>query len=183
MSLVDPHANLTDKQIAEKPSTCLNCIRAQWKLSKNGAFHPSGDGTCSWSPPEILLPDDQSTVTGHFFMAGRQAPRPFGGHIDRHAPYHNCPLWQGVGGNAPEGILQAEGDAEHFGVGYVMVTRGIGGVLRYKRIDPQNVFIRADGATVIHPIKESQSTGEQGILTPTGRIVYKKHTRKSENES
>ena len=33
--------------------TCLGCQYADWKRSKNGALHPSGDGQCTY---EVIIP-------------------------------------------------------------------------------------------------------------------------------
>ncbi len=75
----------------EHRTPCLGCKFAKWKQTKCGRLHPSGDGRCTWTMPEIVLP-----ISMYFFGAGSNSPRPSGGWISRHeTPKHpTCPQFQ-----------------------------------------------------------------------------------------
>jgi hypothetical protein len=67
--------------------TCLDCARAEWRLTKAGKLHPDGSGRCLWVLDPILLPKA-------FFYVGRilnEVPKPNGGFIERKTPYSDCP--------------------------------------------------------------------------------------------
>lgn len=71
---------------------CTTCGLAQWKVTKAGRLHPSGDGRCGWQMPVVAI---ASAFYYHGF-SGRDrkaAPAPSGGHIERHSPYTDCPTW------------------------------------------------------------------------------------------
>jgi hypothetical protein len=37
-------------------SPCESCRFAKWQRTANGRRHPSGDGRCTWAPPDAPLP-------------------------------------------------------------------------------------------------------------------------------
>jgi hypothetical protein len=37
-------------------SPCESCRFAEWRRTTNGRRHPSGDGKCTWAPPDAPLP-------------------------------------------------------------------------------------------------------------------------------
>lgn len=65
---------------------CTTCAYANWRRTEAGRLHPSGDGRCSWTFPEIALPK-----AFYWTGFGMTAPRPSGGHINRKQPHPDCP--------------------------------------------------------------------------------------------
>lgn len=67
---------------------CLDCAFANWNKTVSGRLHPSGDGRCTWTMPEIQVPKSM------YYLASadnrRLVPRPIGGQINRHHPEENC---------------------------------------------------------------------------------------------
>lgn len=72
--------------------TCLDCGYAEWKRTSSGRLHPSKDGMCRWTMPEIDIPK------ARYWIGYRYSnPQPSGGHIDRGHPYDDCPCWKPLG--------------------------------------------------------------------------------------
>lgn len=67
---------------------CMGCKYAQWKTTKAGRLHQSGDGRClyKWKAPPI--PACMYWISDH-------APAPYGGHINRRKEFKDdCPMYQ-----------------------------------------------------------------------------------------
>lgn len=66
---------------------CKKCRYAEWKRTKTGSLHPSGDGRCEYPYKLPRLPASMNWV-------GWAAPKPCGGYINRqgelavHCPYY-----------------------------------------------------------------------------------------------
>lgn len=54
---------------------CKDCKHADWKKTKAGRLHPSGDGQCRIIYKIMPLPQSMYWVGGE--------PSPYGGHINR----------------------------------------------------------------------------------------------------
>jgi len=54
---------------------CLKCKHAEWRKTKNGRLHPSGDGRCTYPYKIPELP-----AAKYWFST---IPSPHGGHINR----------------------------------------------------------------------------------------------------
>ena len=68
-------------------TTCLGCRYADWKRTKSGRLHSSGDGRCSF---EIVIP----VLPLAFYWVG-SPPKPTCGFIDRRRTYDNhCAYYQ-----------------------------------------------------------------------------------------
>jgi len=68
--------------------TCMGCGYAEWKKTKTGRLHPSGEGKCTYKYNAPALPNSMH------FMGNRQPPEPMGGWIDRKHVYEtHCPYW------------------------------------------------------------------------------------------
>lgn len=67
-------------------TNCTKCIYAQWKRTKNGRLHPSGDGRCGYKYAVPPLPVAMYWILG--------VPNPSGGHINRHKGcLSECPYY------------------------------------------------------------------------------------------
>jgi hypothetical protein len=66
--------------------TCANCTLAKWERTTAGRLHPSGEGRCAWTLPEIPL-------ARAFYSDRESLSMPFGGYVWRHKPYSDCPCW------------------------------------------------------------------------------------------
>lgn len=69
---------------------CLDCKYARWYKTKNGRMHQSGDGTCQWKYPVIVLP-----VAFYFWQWSGKMPEPSGGFINRHK-LRECPAAEAI---------------------------------------------------------------------------------------
>lgn len=56
--------------------TCIGCKYAEWKKTKAGKLHPSGDGHCGfpWEMPKL---------PAAMYWIGSICPHPSGGHINQ----------------------------------------------------------------------------------------------------
>ena len=78
---------------------CIDCRFAKWDrtAARPGGFprlHPSGDGRCTYSPPEPLIARSQHWGIGIRGIV-RTAPKPSGGFINRRAHEdRDCPVFQ-----------------------------------------------------------------------------------------
>lgn len=67
--------------------TCLGCKYADWKYTKGGKLHPSGDGLCTLEYKIPPLPNSR-------YFVGIELPSPLGGNISRNREYAtHCPYY------------------------------------------------------------------------------------------
>lgn len=77
---------------------CTTCQLADWRRTRSGRLHPSGDGCCKWEGwKEWKIPKA-------FYFVGfiGHDPRPSGGHINRRNPRIDCPLYQPIATTPPQ---------------------------------------------------------------------------------
>lgn len=68
--------------------TCEGCRHAEWKLTKVGRLHPSGDGLCKYNWRMPPLP-------ACYYWLSLSTPKPIGGYINRrHVFTQHCPCWE-----------------------------------------------------------------------------------------
>lgn len=72
--------------------SCIGCKWADWKKTKNGRLHPSGDGKCMFQYELPQLP-------ASMYWLGTSVPKPFGGHLDRNRKPKDCPYYCEEGAN------------------------------------------------------------------------------------
>jgi hypothetical protein len=64
---------------------CTDCKHAQWKRTKAGSLHPSGDGKCTYQYKVPPLPASMYWIT---------SPSPCGGYINRRKDLtEHCAFW------------------------------------------------------------------------------------------
>ena len=69
--------------------TCVGCQYAEWKRTKAGRLHPSGEGLCAFQYKVPVPP-------AAFYFAGGGVPIPNGGYIERHKGLdRDCIYYQG----------------------------------------------------------------------------------------
>lgn len=67
-------------------TNCTHCKHAEWGETVGGRLHPSGNGRCGYLYKLPVLPAS---------MYWLEAPRPRGGHINRHKDLKdNCPHYE-----------------------------------------------------------------------------------------
>jgi len=71
---------------------CKTCAYAEWKRTKDGRLHPSGDGKCTWDEwKKWALPKAFYSL----WNGGIKVfPGLIGGYISRKNPHTNCPCYQ-----------------------------------------------------------------------------------------
>lgn len=73
--------------------TCQGCIYAEWKKTKAGKLHPSGDGRCTY---EVIIPVLPYSFSwrGHYGEIVNYSQLIAGGFIERHRELKDhCPMW------------------------------------------------------------------------------------------
>lgn len=73
---------------------CLDCRFADWKRTKAGALHQSGDGICRWEFKPPVIAAAFRWRYPYLGNAGKAAPTPDGGYISRREPIAMCPVFQ-----------------------------------------------------------------------------------------
>jgi hypothetical protein len=71
---------------------CTTCQLADWRRTKAGRLHPSGEGSCSWKGwKEWKFPKA-------FYLVGSVGHdlRPSGGYINRRTPCTDCSLYHPI---------------------------------------------------------------------------------------
>ena len=72
---------------------CIGCKYADWKRTKNGRLHPSGEGRCRYEMKVPQLPNA-------FFWMHLSSPELDGGRISRKQTYDtHCPYYVPEGGH------------------------------------------------------------------------------------
>jgi len=70
-----------------KMKTCVGCTYAEWKRTKAGRLHPSGDGMCRYKYKVPQLPQSM-------YWIGNE-PSPAGGYINRREKFKDhCAYYQ-----------------------------------------------------------------------------------------
>jgi hypothetical protein len=80
---------------------CLHCKHADWKRTKAGKLHPSGEGRCKypWKMPKL---------PASMYWIGQSAPEPFGGRISRNCDMkEHCAYFEReiAGAKTPDGAV------------------------------------------------------------------------------
>ncbi len=87
--------------MAEKAQGCATCRHAEWERTANGRLHPSGQGRCTFMPPDTPMPrvrhersyrGDTALTTLHQLLARHL----HGGWIWRKSDdaIRPCPTWE-----------------------------------------------------------------------------------------